>query len=229
MKTLLNATVFLALCSICFAQEKKVVKPGQEIQECFSKEESYLYPAFIEGTVLLKNREVISARMNYNILYGQMMFIQKPGDTLAIANPQNIEIIIFPSDTFYYSSGYHQVLAVGFGKYLTRKQFIKVHEVRKGGAYGTTSSLAATSTMSSYYGDAKTNKLTVNQEVVVSKQSEFYIADSKGRYRILNRITINKMYPNHKPQIDNFINEEKIDLDKEPDVIKLFGFLMKCI
>lgn len=229
MKTLVTTTLILVICSVCLAQERKVVKPGQEIPACFSKEETYLYPAFMDGTVLLKNKEVISARMNYNIIYGQMMFIQNSRDTLAIANPQNIEIIIFPSDTFYYSSGYHQLLAVGFGKYLTRKQFLKIHEVRKGGAYGTTSSLSATTTMSSYYGDSKTNKLTVNQEVVVSIQSEFYIVDSRSRYRVFNRIAINKMYPNHKPAIDKFISEEKIDLEKEQDAIKLFGFLMRCI
>jgi hypothetical protein len=229
MKYLLSAALLLAFCLNGFAQERKIVKPGQEIQGCFSKEESYLYPDFIDGTVLMKNKQVVSARMNYNIIYGQMMFLKNSKDTLAIAEPQNIEIIIFPSDTFYYASGYHQLLAAGFGKFLTRKQFLKIHEVRKGGAFGTASSLSATTTMSSYYGDSRTNKLTVNQEVVVSKQSEFYIADSKNRYRILNRITINKLYPKHKLQIDNFIDQEKIDLEKEQDVIKLFGFLMRCI
>jgi hypothetical protein len=84
--------------------------------------------------------------------------------------------------------------------------------------------------MSSYTGRGhQTVNLVANQEFVVSKRCEFYIADSKKNYRILNKSTLKKLYPLHKEIIEKYILDENIDFAKEQDAIKLFGFLMKCI
>ena len=216
--------------NMLFSQEKVTVKPGKTIQDYFTKAETYLYPDFKNGTVLFKDGKIATAKMNYNILMGQILFIQPPKDTLAIANPSDIFILTIQSDTFYFSKGYHLLLATGFGRYLTKKQFLKYEDTRKGGAYGTTSSLSATTTMSSYSDNHhQTTNLVSNQEFVVSKRSEFYIADSKGRYRILTYQNVMKLYPKHKEVIQKFLSSEKIDFTKQEDAVKLFGFLMRCI
>jgi hypothetical protein len=195
--------------SMCFlnglSQEKIIVKPGKSIQDYFSKEETFLYPEFLEGNVILRDGKSHRTRLNYNILLGQMLFIQSK-DTLAISNPNDLLVIELKSDTFYYANGYHQLLKMGFGRYLTKKQYVKYDDVRKGGAFGTTSSLSATTTMSSYTGRGhQTVNLVANQEFVVSKRCEFYIADSKKNYRILNKSTLKKLYPLHKEIIEKYI------------------------
>lgn len=212
-----------------FPQEKIIVKPGKSIQDYFSKEETFLYPDFQEGNVIFKNRESARVKLNYNILLGQMLYIRAK-DTLSIANPGELLVIELKCDTFYYANGYHQLLKMSFGRFLTKKQYVKYDDIRKGDAFGTTSSLSATTTMSSYTGRGnQTVNLIVNQEFVVSKRCEYYIADSKNRYRILNKTTINSMYPRHKKQIHEYIAEENISLNQENDVLKLFDYLMRCI
>jgi hypothetical protein len=231
MKRLTICLTFLSfLTGFLSAQEKVTVEAGKNIQDYFTPEETYLYRNFEPGIVIFKDGNRAEAKLNYNIVLGQMLFLQSPKDTLAIGNPEKIFFVAVKSDTFYYWKGYHQLVETGFGKYLTKKQYVKVEDVRKGGAYGTTSSLSATNTISSYSDQNNQRaRLTENQEFVVARRNEFFISNSKGRYWILSKQNVMKLYPKHKNAIQDFLIAENIDFNKEEDAVKLFRFLMKCI
>ena len=62
----------------------------------------YRYPQFTQGFIILKNQQIASALVNYNRLSGQMLFINKKGDTLEFANPENISYVAILNDTFHY-------------------------------------------------------------------------------------------------------------------------------
>lgn len=217
--------LFSVLCS-GIGQERIVVKAGTAPREYFKPEEIYKYSKFLPGTVYFKNGEVANAPLNYCILSGEMHFIKRGRDTLAISNPNDIKLATVNTDTFIFDKGYLQLIAGNSSKTLAKKQYVKMEDIRKGDAYGMTSSLSATTNYSTYSASSSISyKLVVQQEMILSKRTEFYLGDSKGDYKLLIEKSVLKMYPSHKEEIKNFIKTNGTDFRKQEDVMKLFAFI----
>jgi hypothetical protein len=64
------------------------------------------FTPFITGSVYFKDDTRAVAKMNYNRLYDEMLFLDPKGDTLALKDENNIKFIALDKDTFYYNGGY---------------------------------------------------------------------------------------------------------------------------
>ncbi len=82
----------------------------------------YRFPNFTEGTIIFRNGMMLGERINYNITADEMHFINKTGDTLAIANPGTINFISVNGSRFYYDNGYLQALDTANGIILAFRQ-----------------------------------------------------------------------------------------------------------
>lgn len=93
--------LFITSCLFAQKYEPVTVKAGTSVKDYFPVAERYLYPNFTEGKGFFKSRGSIPCLFNFNVLSGEMEFIQSK-DTLVIAKKEEINSIVVATDTFYY-------------------------------------------------------------------------------------------------------------------------------
>jgi hypothetical protein len=225
---LISILVLLTSISYLSAQNNELVtvKAGNKILDYFPFQERYLYPQFTPGKVIFNNDIFSATKLNYNILMGEMQFIQSR-DTLIIANKKDVKQIEVASDTFYYDKGYHRLISDGGGIKLTEKEYIKLKEVLKKDSYGTTSSGSATTSYGSLPVEGNFYKLTANEDMVFQKVQEYYIATSTSGFVPLKKKSLKKIFPKKNHAIQNYLKSNKVDFNSKADLIKLTDFLRK--
>ncbi len=145
MKAFLLFLFALIYYTELFAQKNKVVtvRAGTNIMDVLSTADVFYYPHFTSGKVFFKEGTGTDAKLNYNRLVDEMHFISTKGDTLALANENNIKYIAIGNDSFYYDHGYLTLLASGNLLKLALKQIWIIADTRKVGAYNTTNNTAS--------------------------------------------------------------------------------------
>ncbi|MDR1197751.1 MAG: hypothetical protein LBK94_01890 [Prevotellaceae bacterium] len=105
-KIILPAVLLLLICSICTAQEKVKVENvninEEDILDALPRNAVYIFPDFIKGKVFFDNGATSTAELNYNTLLGEMQFLDKDGNILSLANPQDVTYITIDKKVFYY-------------------------------------------------------------------------------------------------------------------------------
>lgn len=146
LKVLIGIICLLVLCGICQAQDfskRKSVIVQEPLKESdFSQPATaqhsggtsgertlngtpgspYLYDEWLDGTIIMKDKnQVKGKKYRYNLYTQQMQFIEG-NDTVAIANPEDIEQISFGGKTFIFTSydapetrgnGYFELISEG--------------------------------------------------------------------------------------------------------------------
>ncbi len=94
MKPLLLLLFILIGCSDLPAQDSTIVtiKAGNRIKDVLKPADIFYYPQFTSGKVFFKDGAKAAAKMNYNRLSDQMLFIGPKGDTLELADEKSIQI-----------------------------------------------------------------------------------------------------------------------------------------
>ena len=103
-----------------------VINPGQTIQEVIPDTVRYSYTHFRSGIVLFPGNEAATALVNYNLMLGEMQFIDPKGDTLYIGDPEKFERIAVGLDTFFFNNGYLRQMAYKNKVRLLQKQTIRM-------------------------------------------------------------------------------------------------------
>lgn len=153
LKALIGIICLLAVCSICQAQDlskrKSVIvqEPLKESDFCqpataqhsggTSGERTlngipgspYLFDEWLDGTIIMKDKNLVKGNMyRYNLYTQQMQFVEG-NDTVAIANPEDIEQISFGGKAFIFTSydapekignGYFELISEGKCRILKR-------------------------------------------------------------------------------------------------------------
>jgi len=230
MKTI-PVIFFFLFTSINFlaAQKNEIitVKPGTRIADYFPLEERFRYPEFMNGKVVLKNKKSNSAKLNYNILAGEMQFIQGR-DTLSISNLTGIDYVEIAADTFYCDNGFLEVVTGQDPAIMAVKQYVKIVDTRKVGAYGSKNSTSAVETYGNYF-KSRNYEIVVNEELVLSKETEYYIGNTLNGFVLYRKNTLLKLFPRYKSDINNYINSNLVDFKDIDDLIKLTGFLQEIL
>jgi hypothetical protein len=146
LKVIIGIICMLVVCSICQAQElskRKSVIIGEPLKESdFSQPSTvqhsgglsgemslkgtpgspYLFDEWLDGTIIMKDKNPVKGKKyRYNLYTQQMQFIEG-NDTVAIANPEDIEQISFGGKTFIFTSydapektgkGYFELISEG--------------------------------------------------------------------------------------------------------------------
>jgi hypothetical protein len=223
-----TAGVLLNVSFAVHAQDDIVVKAGTRIIDYFSHDEIYRYPEFISGKVIFKNGTFTAARLNYSKLAGTMQFI-RAGDTLDIGNAKDIDHVDVGQDTFYYNNGYLEKIAGNDQLMLLEKNYIKITDVQKQSGYGTTSSVAATTSYSSLPSGGRYYNLQVKEDLVLRKLTEFYLSTEPGKYLPVRKKTVLRLLPDHQSAVKNYLRGNDIRLNNREDLIKLVSALMNLV
>jgi hypothetical protein len=206
-----------------FAQEKKTttvrVFVGDDVNELLSTSR-FLFTDFQNAT-FSSTEGVGQAMMNYNMLADEMMFIDDKGDTLALNNPKEINMISFGKRKFLHTQkGYVEMIAYTGDKALLKGARIKPAAIKHYGAYGMSNDIASIEEVSAI--PDRSEKIGVAKQVTYKVTTSYYI-QLNNSLRMVNRKNFEKSFKNKpKGAIAAFIKDNDLDLDKESDIIKLF-------
>ena len=226
MKMSLIAILFLLAGSVCLqAQTGKTykIKPGERVDYALLKENGlYQYPQFADAQVALKNGTSGTVRMNYNLLLGEMQFVNGNGDTLSLDKENEVASIVIAKDTFVFSDGYVQLLdeaQVRFGK----KTMLKIANRQRIGGMGEVSD--GSTMYTSMYSKYGVKDLVPTEALTFYEVSTYFIGDRFNRFKPLNRKSVRAFYARQEKEVETYLQANPVNFAQEADVLRLMAFL----
>jgi hypothetical protein len=223
--------IVIAICSVLFlfsclsAQYYKsiTVGAGTRVIDYFPANVRYLYPKFTLGQVFLKNGAVSSNWLNYNLLLGEMEFINGP-DTLAIVRKKDVNIITVERDTFLYRNGYLKLIHSGKVKVCLR-DMIKLKDIVRKGAMGAPNRTSMVDSYSSMMLGGNFYDLIPTEDMVFQRTLEFYILTSTGELVDFRKKNVLHLYPEKEKEIQSYLKSNKVNFEYGVDILRFAGYL----
>jgi len=208
-----------------FAQEQDriLVKAGTSLLDHFTVSERYLYPEFTAGQVIFRQPAYSERKLNYNILNGEIEFIQGH-DTLSIANTEDVKLVVIQEDTFYYNDVFIKQIRGGYPKVGVRDIF-ELKEVLKKDSYGVSSSGSSRISFNALPADGNIYKLKGNHDMVFERIREYYISTPWSGFISFNKKNVFLLYPGEKKQIKSYLKSNKVKFETEAELLGLAEFL----
>ena len=212
------------------AQNKQIVeaKYGEDLSIKVSNQMQYLFPEFTNGDVYYNGYNG-KGRLNYNMLLGEMQFIEND-QIMTLTNTKNVIVLNIDNRKFYpfndkefteelLSTGKHQLR-------VRRKATASPHS--KKGAYGTESSISSSSNVSYSTLHSGMYNLDVEEKLVISLNYYYYLVGKNGKYALIKNIKpFTKQFPAFRAQIKEFVNENRTRFNNEDDLKALLEFCSK--
>lgn len=202
MRIILSAIAVIASI-IASAQDSKIyiVNPGQTIQEVIPDSIRFSNPSFQHATVLFMNGNVADAAMNYNLMLQEMQFIDPAkGDTLSLADPDKLSLIVLGNDSFYYNKGYLKQVSQLNHIRLLQRQTIRLSSKNTMGVFDLPAQGAAT-TYSSFIGNTHDVNLRVNEKLTFKKETHYYLFDKNKNIYPLSLSNLQMLLPRQRSQL----------------------------
>jgi hypothetical protein len=199
------------------------VKAGTKVADYFPVEIRYRYPDFKPGKLVYTNGKFSSANFNYNLLLGEVEYIQS-GDTMRLLNKKDISSIEIAQDTFFYDKGYIELIYGGRIK-VGLHQYIKLKDILRKGAMGSTNRSVAIDTYNSVPLDNNLYGIVPNEDWVFQRIEEYYFSDSSGEFVPFSRRNVLQEFPEKKKGIEAYLKSDRINFNSGEDLIRLAEFL----
>jgi hypothetical protein len=181
----------------------------------------YLFPDFQNGRVVLKDKKVINCQLNYNFLLDEILFIDVNGNKMALANSDDVSYISLNNRIFIATSkGYFEVIVREVVS-LLYKWTCNFIEKGKGGALGISSDAPSIYQMNQISFDARTWKLDVDKEAVVTVEVFPYLKVKSKYILVKGAKDFIRAFPGKRSEIKLFIDQNSVDFRKEADLKSL--------
>ncbi|HEY0580067.1 MAG TPA: hypothetical protein VGC75_05115 [Candidatus Nitrosocosmicus sp.] len=201
------------------AQDSKiyVVNPGQTIQEVIPDSIRYTNASFQHAKVLFMNGNVADALMNYNLMLQEMQFIDPAkGDTLSLADPDKLSVIVLGNDSFYYNKGYLKQISQLNHVRLLQKQTIRLSSRNTLGVFDQPAQGAAT-TYSSFVGNTHDVNLRVNEKLTFKKETHYYLLDKNKNIYPLSLSNLQMLLPRQRSLLGTTFQNKNLN---DPHVVQ---------
>ena len=229
MKRKISVIITMLLLGGClYGQYQSItVRAGTKIINSFPPEVRYMYPQFVEGQVVLNNNQISTAMINYNLLRDEIDFIQD-NDTVTIVRKRDLKYVITESDTFVYMPAGYMKLIYDQKLKVYCKDKINLKDILKRDGMGAVNRSAGISSFGDNEYRGLPYDLVVQEDYVYKREVAYYIATPSGalepfkKTNVLNLFSYNKF---HKAEIQKYLKINKINFEKQEDVIKLAEYL----
>jgi hypothetical protein len=217
------AILFINSCLAAQKSESITVKAGTRIIDYFPVAERYRYPNFTDGKVISKYGKIIPGKLNYNLLSGEMQFIQL-ADTLSLSNTKDLKSVVVSQDTFYYHNGYMELIRYGKFKVFS-KQSIEIKDIQKEGAFGTINRSAASESYGYMLTDGNSVNLVVREDIVLQKTTDYFYSTPENEFVRFNKKNIINILPGKEDVIKKYLKSNKINFESREDILRLADFV----
>ena len=216
----------LAYCCRSHAQDGTIVlKAGTPFNESVSTKDLYQYPEFVYSKVFSKSGDSTMARLNYNLLFDEMQFIDFKGDTLTIANAPMLRLIRINDDVFYYDNGYVRLIKDTNGIKLAAKQTLRVSGKTKIGAYDMANPTSAIDSYGTLIDQRGVYKLVPREDITLTKKTEYYFGDRYNRFVWATKKNLLEQFSKQSRPLNAYLKENNTNLNSIEDLQKLLHFL----
>ena len=211
-----------------FAQENQMIEAssGEDLSGKVSTSMRYLLPEFTDGQVFFKNSFLSTGKLNYNVLVGEMQFLEN--DEVRALETKDIAVVKIDDRLFfpYRGNEFSEELLSAYTYKLRVRSKGSISPFAKKGAYGTTSSTSSITSYTSVSGsDGQLYNLSVAEDVLVTVRNFYYLVGENGKYlQITNIKSFTKQFPAFRNQIEAFARENKIRFDNKDDLIRLLVY-----
>lgn len=224
--------IVVFLCGSGFAQAQQAptsfrVKSGEDALRVIPDQYKYRYPTFQNGKVAYMNGSFSAAAFNYNLLLGEMQFIDQKGDTLSMIGEPTLHAVLIGENTYLYNqeNDFLEVVADYNTLKLGKQQTLEVAGTEKEGAYNQSSGASSIRNKSTYSGsNGQGFKLVQKGDVVFSNNVYYFLIDKRNQFYKVNKANLVKMFPKHRKAISAYIKEHSLDMNNEEDLKKLLHF-----
>jgi len=228
MKRILIIVFTVLICKVLFAQNaQRITVKGADLTSFYEKEE-YKYPKFLQAKAYLNKGDSASGKFNYNYFDQSMRFINERGDTVTLTNEKDVNFITVATDTFFYDNGFYEWMATSATARLAIKHTFKFIERENVGAYGISSPTHGVQTIGKISGTGISYDIAPNEELIFSKETKYYISSIKGlknNFVPANKNNLSRLFP--KKNVEDYIKQNKLNLNKEEDLIDVFVYVNK--
>ena len=211
-----------------FAQERQMIEAnsGEDLSSKVSTNMRYILPEFTDGQVFFKNSFLSTGKLNYNVLVGEMQFLEN--DEVRALETKDIAVVKINDRLFfpYRGNEFSEELLSAYTYKLRVRSKGSISPHAKKGAYGTSSSSTSIISYNSVGGQyGQIYSLSVEEDVLVSVRNFYYLVGENGKYlQIANIKTFTKQFPAFRKQIEAFAKENKIQFDNVDDLKNLLVY-----
>ncbi|QJW89735.1 hypothetical protein HNV11_10260 [Spirosoma taeanense] len=226
---LLIVAIGLSLYSPARAQSSQVIrlKGGAGGEKSVPINDRYRYDRFRDGKVLFQNGASAAARFNYNVLLGEMQFIDARGDTLAITSEPVVRLVGIGEDVFWYDriKGYLEIRAEYPNAKLAVQQGVRTAKNEKRGGYEQSTGTSAITNYQFYSGGSTAiNKLDNKGDLLLIKGTSYFIIDQNGRSYPANKASVLNVYARHRGRVTAYLEDMPVNFTQEDDLKRLLNF-----
>jgi hypothetical protein len=219
------AAFFFFPVSMIFAQPTKVlrVKNGQDATKFIPAKDRFEYLDFQYGRLNYTNGNYAVSRLNYCYLLGEVMFINAKGDTLAIANNNQVSYADIGNSRFYPfpENGFVEVIEDCGLMLLTKKVQYQRDGIEKKGAYQNSSEIGSVYNASTFTDiNGRTTILPASNTILLKPATTYLFLDINHRFSKANKTSLLKIFSKNKNVIEKYLDEQNIDYDNEEDLKK---------
>jgi hypothetical protein len=180
----------------------------------------YRFPAFTEGTIVLRSGLIVSQKLNYSISVDEMHFISQQGDTLAVANPLDINFISLNGARFYYDKGYLQSISITNNIILAFKQVLTA-TIQPKAAYNKTAGAEATKNDDFFTGNDQKYASGANEAVSVTAKEYYFFGDADGHFSKAGKEFLFQHFQKHQEEIKVFMKTSHTNFNRLEDLLLL--------
>ena len=209
-------TIFLLLVSCCAiavsAQVRKI-----ELTH-------YIFPEFVNGSILLSKGGTTTAMLNYNALTEEMIF-DKQGKKLAMTNLGDIESIMIEGRIFIpYQKKFIELI------YRNKSELFIAHKCSlidpgKTAAYGGTSQTSATTAFSTFSTGGQIYELELPDGYTTRPYKEYLLKWGGTMNSFLNLRQLSKIYGSQSDRFKSYTKTHKVNIENQESLVELVKYM----
>jgi len=188
----------------------------------------YLYPEFSSAIVKMKNGNSLTAKMNYNMVTGNMVFV-RDGKLYDLLNPETIDTVYLQNCKFVHFEKvfYEVIVAAPISLFLHHNGSLA--PAGKPAGYGGTSHTSSITTLSGYQSGNAYYNLELPPDFIVKVDRVYWIRKDNNMSSFMNMKQFLKIFPDKESNLNEYIKKNHIKFERRNDLIKLTGYCNELI
>ena len=148
----------------------------------------------------------------------------KTADTLSLADEKNIRFVAIEKDTFYFDEVWVQFVSGNSTLKMAVQKKLEMANKEKLGAMNSPG-FGAIETYNKFTGSQHMKDLVAKERITFTERESYYFGDRFNHFSKANKKGLFKMYSNKEKELEKWLDENKIDFNKEDDLKKLWTYL----
>lgn len=228
----LVCSVLVGLTVLGQDRQKSIVIEGETIlNDALSFDSQYLFPSFIEGTLLYTDNSRSVGEFNYNLLVDEMHFINSKKKVLAISNLENISGLILGTRVFLYLPpyGFMEQLVDGENKLLLKRKTKITSISQPVGVFGTNpvgTSVKPVQDFKLFVGANLKFDANLTQTIQINYTEHFYLTFN-GKLHPFNNVreAEKAVGKRNRENLNVFLKFEGINFNNLQDLLKVTNWI----